>query len=108
LWRTAQAFAYFARHYDYRAMRAARRTFDRGPGDVSRLGEIVHPVLSVSGSRDNFCPGTRLLAERIPDCRRVVIPGPGHISTVRDSRFKAAVAAFFAETPSRFAEPQVK
>jgi pimeloyl-ACP methyl ester carboxylesterase len=99
---TLKSWAYFARHYDYRAMRAlAGRTFSNGPVDVARLHEITHPVLAVCGTRDRFCPGTRILAERIPDCRRVLVPGVGHIATARDPRYRAAIAEFLTTTPRR-------
>ncbi len=102
-WTMAKSWAYYARHYDVHALRAvAKHTFANGPVDPRRLGEIEHPVLAVVGTRDRFCAGTRLLADRIPQCQRVTIPGRGHITAVRDQRSKDAVARFFAETPSRF------
>lgn len=106
-WKTLLATGSFVRHYDGRALRAiAKSVFDgKQPVDATRLREIKQPVLSVSGTRDRFCPGTRLLAERIPNCARVTIAGRGHIAVVPDPRFKAAVAQWFADTPSRLATP---
>lgn len=67
------------------------------PMDAARLREIRVPVLAVVGSRDRFCTGTRALPHLIPDCRRVVIPGRGHLAAVADPAFRAAVIDFLAE-----------
>ncbi|MEZ4480398.1 MAG: alpha/beta hydrolase [Dehalococcoidia bacterium] len=91
----AKSWAYFARHYDFRAMRAlAQNTFEGGPVNPERLPEIEHPVLSVVGTRDRFCRGTVLLGERLPNCKLVKLSGRGHVTAVRDPRFKEAVRCF--------------
>ncbi len=89
----------FMRHYDFFALRALAKSVFEGsrPVDPARLHEIKQPVLSVVGTRDRFCAGTRLLAERIPDCRRITLSGRGHVAAVRDPRFKEAVGAFLAD-----------
>ena len=91
----ARSWAYFVRHYDHRAMRAlATNTFRDGPVDPDRLHEIQHPVLSVVGTRDRFCRGTALLAERLPNCESVKLSGRGHVTAGRDPRFMEAVRGF--------------
>ena len=100
LGRWARTSLSFIRHYNFFAMRALAKSVFEGhqPVDASRLHEIRQPVLSVSGTRDRFCPGTRLLAERIPKCERVTLSGRGHVAAVRDPRFKTVVADWFANT----------
>ena len=90
----------FLRRYNGRALRAISKSVFEGkqPVDVNRLHEIRHPVLAISGTRDRFCPGTRLLAERIPNCTRVTLSGRGHVAAVRDPRFKSEVATFLTGT----------
>lgn len=91
----ARSWMYFARHYDHRAMRAlAKNTFRDGPVNPERLPEIQHPVLSVVGTRDRFCRGTALLAERLPNCESVKLSSRGHVTAGRDQRFKDAVRRF--------------
>jgi len=48
--------------------------------DYSRLGEIKHPTLVITGDEDILIPpeNSRILAEAIPDSRLVVIPGGAH------------------------------
>jgi pimeloyl-ACP methyl ester carboxylesterase len=86
----------YVRRYDRRAMEAlSKAMFDgRPPVDAGRLGEIQQPVLCVAGTRDWLCAGTRLLAERLPNCRRVLLDGRTHTTAVRDPRFKTEVAQF--------------
>ncbi|MEP7215962.1 MAG: alpha/beta hydrolase [Anaerolineaceae bacterium] len=81
------------------AMGAAWRGIFRGqaPMDTARLHEIRVPVLAIVGSRDRFCSGTRALAQLIPDCQRVVVPGRGHLGTIADPALKAAAIEFLAE-----------
>lgn len=87
------------RHYNYFAMRALSRGMFHGqqPMPAERLREIAMPVLSVTGTRDMYCPGTLALAELLPNCRRVALDGQTHTSVVSDPRYKAAVDAFLAE-----------
>ncbi|MBI2767031.1 MAG: alpha/beta fold hydrolase [Chloroflexi bacterium] len=97
--RTARGAVEFLRHYDALAQRAIRNAIFKGgrPVDTARLHEIRVPVLVVVGTRDGLGPGTNTLLERIPDSRRVLLPGRGHIQAVADPLFKEAVAAFLAE-----------
>ena len=46
----------------------------------SRLGELRHPTLVITGSEDILIPprNARILAEAIPDCRLVEFEGGGH------------------------------
>lgn len=97
-WEWARSWAYFARHYDHLAMTAlAPNTFRDGPVDPDRLPEIEHRVLSVVGTRDRFCRGTVLLAQRLPNCESAKISGRGHVTAPRDPRFKQAVWEFLGE-----------
>lgn len=99
LQRSASAVTSWLRHYNPFAMRALAQGvfFGQDPMPAARLSEIDVPVLSVSGTRDRFCAGTKLLPSAITNCRRVVLTGQTHISTVSDPRFKAAVSEFLAE-----------
>jgi pimeloyl-ACP methyl ester carboxylesterase len=100
LQRSAAGLAWWLRYYNPLAMRALRQGAFHGqqPLPLERLGEIRVPVLIAVGSRDQFCPGTELAAERIPDARRVVFEGQTHHSTLSDPRFHAAVLEFLAES----------
>lgn len=96
---TVKGAASFVRHYDMIAQRAVWRGVfkDRGPvREPALLSEVRQPVLIVAGSRDSLCPGTRSLAEALPNARREVLAGRNHINAVRDPRFKELVREFFA------------
>jgi pimeloyl-ACP methyl ester carboxylesterase len=101
LQRAPLAFTWWLAHYNPMAMKAVRAGMFRRPAPVpvARLGEIEVPVLVVTGTRDRFCPGTRMLAQRIRGARRVALPGQTHHSAVSDPRFRAAVRAFLDELP---------
>ena len=81
------------------AMGAAWRGIFKGrpPMDTVRLHEIRVPVLAIVGSRDRLCRGTKPLPNLIPNCRRVVIPGRGHLGAIADPALKAAAIEFLAE-----------
>ena len=91
-------FSYFTQTNSL-AMGAAWRGIFKGqpPMDVARLGEIRVPVLVVVGSRDRLCNGSGTLAKLIPNCKRLVIAGRGHLATVADPALKAAAVEFLAE-----------
>jgi pimeloyl-ACP methyl ester carboxylesterase len=94
-------FFRYLRQVNWRASRAVRHalfTKGKAPVDTYRLGQIRSPVLVVVGTRDPLCPGTRILAERIPNCRRVVLSGRNHVNAIYDRRYKDAVATFLAES----------
>jgi pimeloyl-ACP methyl ester carboxylesterase len=99
LQRSAAGLAWWLRYYNPLAMRLLRQGAFHGqqPLPLERLDEIAVPVLIAVGARDQFCPGTALAAERIPNARRVVFEGQTHHSTVSDPRFHAAVLEFLAE-----------
>ncbi len=99
LQRRVRAGLAWVRHYNPLAMRALSRGMFHGqqPMPAERLPEITMPVLSVTGTRDMYCPGTLALAELLPNCRRVALDGQTHTSVVSDPRYKAAVDAFLAE-----------
>ncbi len=96
LQRSVTGLAWWLRYYNPLAMRALRAgTFhDQQPMPLGRLGAIDVPVLMVVGARDQFCPGTVAAAEAIPHCRRLVLAGQTHHSTVSDPRFREAVEGF--------------
>jgi pimeloyl-ACP methyl ester carboxylesterase len=87
-------------HYNPFAMRALSRGMFHGqqPMPAERLPEIRVPVLSVTGTRDMYCPGTLALPKLLPNCRRVALDGQTHTSVVSDPRYKAAVDEFLVET----------
>lgn len=72
----------------------------KGPVDASRLGEIRVPVLCTAGTKDAFFEPTKALASAIPGARFVPIPGEGHISAIRNPRFRTEVAAFLQQAPA--------
>lgn len=62
---------------------------------VARLGGLRVPTLVITGERDHNVGQARLLAERIPDARLVLLPDAGHISNLRaPDAFTAALEAF--------------
>lgn len=99
LQRSIGAGVSWLRHYNYFAMRALSRGVFHGqqPMPAERLPEIAVPVLSVTGTRDMYCPGTVVLPELLPNCRRVALDGQTHTSVVSDPRYKAAMDDFLAE-----------
>jgi pimeloyl-ACP methyl ester carboxylesterase len=99
LQRSVKGLASWLRYYNPVAMRSLRAgAFDgQEPMPVDRLGEIKAPVLMVVGSRDQFCPGTEVAEEAMPNCRRLVLDGQTHHSAVSDGRFREAVLGFLGE-----------
>jgi len=70
-----------------------------GPGRAAaeRVGEIRAPTLVVIGELDlpDFHRIADLLVARLPDARKVVIPGVGHMSNMEaPEAFNAAVLDF--------------
>jgi 3-oxoadipate enol-lactonase len=64
---------------------------------TARLGEIAIPCLALVGADDVAMPPafSRILAERIPDCRYAEIPDAGHISNIEQPEaFNRAVEGF--------------
>jgi 3-oxoadipate enol-lactonase len=68
---------------DPRAYRVAMRSLGVF-NSKRRLGEIKKPTLIVTGDRDSTVPlpSQRILVERIPGARQVIIPGAGHAVTI--------------------------
>lgn len=63
------------------ALAEALRRF--GPGTMApmwdRLGELELPVTVVAGERDHrYCAIAERIAEAVPDCELVIVPGAGH------------------------------
>jgi 3-oxoadipate enol-lactonase len=69
------------------------------PPTAKLLGELRAPTLVVMGERD--LPGFRAMADEyasvLPNARKVVLPGVGHMPSLEAAEaFNTAVAAFFA------------
>ena len=60
------------------------------------LGDISAPTLVVVGSEDKlFLPAAEVMVKRMPDARKVVLDGAGHMANVdAPNEFNAAVSEF--------------
>jgi pimeloyl-ACP methyl ester carboxylesterase len=70
------------------------------PPAMQRLAEISAPTLSIVGEYDlsDFHTIAGVLQEQIPEARKVVLPGVGHMSNMEDpSRFNEIVLNFLAD-----------
>jgi pimeloyl-ACP methyl ester carboxylesterase len=73
---------------------------DLVPPAIQRLDTISVPTLIIIGERDmpNFHAIADSLHQRIPNARKVVMPGIGHMSNMEDpERFNAIILDFLAE-----------
>ena len=73
------------------------------PPAAARLEEITTPTLAIVGELDvpDFRAITDVLQARIPNARKVVLPGVGHMSSMEDpAGFNDAVLGFLASMPS--------
>lgn len=74
------------------------------PPATERLEKISAPTLVIAGALDLPYYNLALaetLAQRIPNARKLVIPGVGHMTNMEDpARFNAAVLAFIDDVPS--------
>ena len=63
------------------------------------LGEVSAPTLVLVGSNDElFLPAADVMAERMPNARKVVLDGAGHMANAdRPNEFNAAVNDFLEE-----------
>jgi pimeloyl-ACP methyl ester carboxylesterase len=63
------------------------------------LGEVSAPTLVVVGSNDElFLPAADVMAERMPNARKLVLDGAGHMANAdRPNEFNAAVNDFLEE-----------
>ena len=85
-----------------RRIAAFVRSFYQDPDlMIDGLKRITCPVLIIVGEKDDlFLEPSRIMAEAIPDCRRVVLPGVGHMTAIEaPERLTAEVAAFLAAHP---------
>jgi 3-oxoadipate enol-lactonase len=76
--------------------RAAMRALGRYNA-LSHLAQLTQPTLIITGELDTTVPlpNQRLLADRIPGARQVIIPGAGHaVSVESPDAFNAALLAF--------------
>jgi pimeloyl-ACP methyl ester carboxylesterase len=74
------------------------------PPAIERLHEITAPTLVITGERDSpdFQQIALMLETRIPDARRVVLPGAGHLANMEaPDEFNAVVGEFLDQhTPA--------
>lgn len=78
-------------------MAAALRALATRPDSTAHLPHISVPTLAVVGEQDALTPVEVMntMAEAIPNCRRAVIKGAGHLSPMENPRaFNAAVSEF--------------
>jgi pimeloyl-ACP methyl ester carboxylesterase len=65
---------------------------------TERLGEITVPCMALVGADDIAMPPafSKVLAERLPNCRMVEIPDAGHLSNLEQPEsFNYAVEKFY-------------
>ncbi len=68
---------------------------------TARLKEIKAPVLAIAGGSDVALPGTRLIHEKIPGSKLVVLREAAHISNLEQPEaFNRALAEFLSSLPS--------
>ena len=78
-----------------------RGVFKNGrPVEAARLAKIRQPVLVAAGDLDAFFDPARTLAKQLPNARFVRLEHEGHLSAIRDPRFRAEVAGFLARLPT--------
>ena len=78
-------------------MAAALRALATRPDSTAHLRHISVPTLAVVGEQDALTPVDVMnaMAAAIPNCRRAVIPGVGHLSPMEDpTAFNAAISEF--------------
>lgn len=86
------------RRYDV-AMQQPRHVFEsmRVPNQEHELDKLTCPVLGLWGMQDVFCPptGATKLAERVPDCRVILLNRCGHwVMVEHEDVFNRSVADF--------------
>lgn len=81
---------------------AAQRAMAARPDSTPLLSHIACPTLVICGAEDTLTPPAeaRLLAERIPNARLVVLDGAGHLANLeRPAAFNAALLDFLKGLP---------
>lgn len=68
------------------------------PVSPAGLGRIRHPVLLVTGDRDELAADSREVAAAIPGARYLELPGRDHTTAVTSREFKHAAIAFLEES----------
>lgn len=79
------------------------------PGYVDALADLSIPVLAIWGEHDNVVPPAVAdqLVERLPNARKVVIPGAGHAPYMNDApAFHDALLAFLHKEVSHVSRPR--
>lgn len=79
---------------------AALRALATRPDATAHLPRIRVPTLALVGEHDAITPVAVMnaMADSIPDCRRAVIPGAGHLAPMeRPAEFTAAVLEFLSQ-----------
>lgn len=94
-------FAIASGDNDLVALAAVQRS-ERTRADQAALERVHVPVLVVVGEQDGALASARRLVEVLPNAELTVLPGEDHISAVRSSNYREAVATFLkAEVPIR-------
>lgn len=73
------------------------------PPAAYRLEQIAAPTLAILGELDapDFHAITDIISQRVPNARKVVLPGVGHMSNVEDPKsFNETVLRFLADVDS--------
>lgn len=84
----------------------AMAVFDRG-SLVDRLAEIRVPTMVLVGDRDQATPpqNAETLEKGIPDARRALVPGAGHLSAVERPEYVNRLVGGFLDQVDQGAEP---
>jgi pimeloyl-ACP methyl ester carboxylesterase len=80
---------------DLQALAAVQRS-ERTRADEASLRRVRVPVQVVVGERDGALSSAQRLVEVMPNAALTVLPGEDHISAVRSSGYRGAVAEFLA------------
>jgi len=100
--------ATYVSRFDPFAMDAVYRgVFKNGrPVDAARLGEIRQPVLVAAGDLDPFYEPARALAKKLPNGRFLPLAYEGHLSAIRNPRFREEVEKFLKEQAATVTAPE--
>ncbi|RIL07692.1 MAG: alpha/beta hydrolase [Proteobacteria bacterium] len=79
-----------------------RRVSGPVPGCIDDLPKITHPALVVVGQEDEaYLRAADVMAARLPNATKVVIPRAGHVTTIEEPEaVNAAIVGFLRSLPS--------
>lgn len=82
--------------------RLGRRVAGPAEGVIDELPRLSMPALVLVGEEDRaYLRAAEVMAARLPDARRVTIPGAGHVSNIEEAgAFNRAVADFLQSLPA--------